>query len=368
VVSTHPASDGWRIFVFTHAPPIGSGLRVLQENHVVNGCCWLNHSGGASTRKFIELVRQHRCIKAWFSGHFHLGQDYQDSITFPSVPEDAGHYPNRGSCVFAQTSVMRSGTSRDKRQQSRLIRGNKNGFEICTVNHATGGTVRLDATITYTDSEHETGVYAHEHDDLKHDNFMSVYSPSETDGCMVLTESGELTLDVTRGECVSGETIAWTKLACGRVLGIYDGRLIEYDPSTLAPLGLVCGFDELQGKRLVVVDSGMDALCDVSTELGMEGADCAGDATSTKEQAVLLVDDESGLITVVQPNEDGSYWRKIVRNKMVRMQEKRREEAAAAYAAQVNAKSVASTWGPYTSTVGTAVTTGVKQPVKEVKA
>jgi len=80
------------------------------------------------------------------------------------------------------------------------------------------------------------------------------------------------------------------------------------------------------------------------------------------------VDDESGLITVVQPNEDGSYWRKIVRNKMVRMQEKRREEAAAAYAAQVNAKSVASTWGPYTSTVGTAVTTGVKQPVKEVKA
>ena len=56
-VAAHPAEDGWKIFVFTHAPPIGSGLRVLQENHVVNGCCWLNHSGGASTRKFIELVR-----------------------------------------------------------------------------------------------------------------------------------------------------------------------------------------------------------------------------------------------------------------------------------------------------------------------
>ena len=98
-VQDHPAEQGWKIFVFSHAPPMGSGLRVLQENHVVNGCCWLNHSGGSSTRKFIEIVRENSCIKAWFSGHFHLGQDYQDSITFPE-----GN--NRGSCVFAQTSVM----------------------------------------------------------------------------------------------------------------------------------------------------------------------------------------------------------------------------------------------------------------------
>ena len=44
LTATHKAEDGWRIFVFSHAPPMGSGLRVLQENHVVNGCCWLNHS------------------------------------------------------------------------------------------------------------------------------------------------------------------------------------------------------------------------------------------------------------------------------------------------------------------------------------
>lgn len=59
VVESHPAEEGWKIFVFTHAPPIGSGLRVLQENHVVNGCCWLNHSG--DNAKFIALVRKHRC-------------------------------------------------------------------------------------------------------------------------------------------------------------------------------------------------------------------------------------------------------------------------------------------------------------------
>ena len=45
-VASKPADEGWKLFIFTHAPPMGSGLRVLQENHVVNGCCWLNHSGG----------------------------------------------------------------------------------------------------------------------------------------------------------------------------------------------------------------------------------------------------------------------------------------------------------------------------------
>ena len=85
LVKTHPAEEGWKVFVFTHAPPNGSGLRVLQENHVVNGCCWLNHSNEKQCKKFIELVREHRCIKAWFSGHFHLGQDYQDSITVSHI-------------------------------------------------------------------------------------------------------------------------------------------------------------------------------------------------------------------------------------------------------------------------------------------
>ena len=38
----------------------------------------------------------------------------------------------------------------------------------------------------------------------------------------------------------------------------------------------------------------------------------------------MLYSDDSDDITVVQPNEDGSYWRKIVRNKMHRMKEARR--------------------------------------------
>ena len=45
-----------------------------------------------------QLVRENPSIKAWFSGHFHLSHDYEDSITFPG-----GN--NRGSAVFAQVSI-----------------------------------------------------------------------------------------------------------------------------------------------------------------------------------------------------------------------------------------------------------------------
>merc|ERR1711912_203088 len=97
--------------------------------------------------------------------------------------------------------------------------------------------------------------------------------------------------------------------------------VIEYDASTLAPLGLVVGKDELKGRSVAVIDS------------GLESQDASYDAAQieAKEQAVILYDEE-GNVTVVQPNEDGSYWRKIVRNKMIRMKEKRREMAAQQFA------------------------------------
>ena len=41
------------------------------------------------------------------------------------------------------------------------------------------------------------------------------------------------------------------------------------------------------------------------------------------------VDEGADDVTVVQPNEDGSYWRKLVRNKMKRTREMKRQKAAA---------------------------------------
>ena len=59
---------------------------------------------------------------------------------------------------------------------------------------------------------------------------------------------------------------------------------------------------------------------------------------------------------MIQPNEDGSYWRKIVRNKMHRMREQRRVKAAGKWYKEKfgddSEPAVLSSWGPYTSTVG----------------
>ena len=99
-------------------------------------------------------------------------------------------------------------------------------------------------------------------------------------------------------------------MSCGRALGMLNGNLIEYDSSTLAPLGLVVGADELVGKRIGVINSGLDAdTCAIMMEEveGMEGMDCAGMAGDLREQAVVLLDKETGQVTVVQPNEDVSF-------------------------------------------------------------
>jgi hypothetical protein len=326
LVRSHTAEDGWKVFVFSHAPPMGAGLRVLQKNHVVNGCCWLNHSG-----------------------HFHLGQDYEDSITFP-----AGN--NRGSCVFVQTAVMREGSTRDGRRQSRLVRGTTDGFEILTVNHAKDGAVRLDATISYPNAGHGCEVVvAHPSEDYDHDKFFSAYTPSDDDGCEIVDVDGKI-LDDAGADGV----VCWFRLKSGVVLGLHEGMIVEYDQSTLAPLGLVVAKDELAGRKVAVVDSGLDAECEVSEEVGMEGADCVDQEA---EQAVILYD-EAGSVTVVQPNEDGSYWRKIVRNKMIRMKEQRREKAAKRFIAEElgleSPTSLVSSWGPYVTTSGTAKNTGVQ--------
>lgn len=287
LVKSKPADEGWRIFVFSHAPPNGSGIRIIQENHVVNGCCWLNHSDEKNCRKFIELVREHRCIKGWFSGHFHLGQDYQDSITFPTIDPSEGPYPNRGSCVFAQTSVMRAGTSRDGRQQSRLLRGTKTGFEICTIDHKNEGKVRVDATITYRDDTHEVGVYAHEDEAYDHDNYFKVYQPQIDDHGYVCADDEELCL--LTPDPITEETVAWWKLSCGRVLGVVNGMLLEFDKSTLAPLGLVISGDELLGKQVAIVDSGLEECLINFEEDGMDGADCAdGEQDNSREQVSLI--------------------------------------------------------------------------------
>ena len=234
------------------------------------------------------------------------------------------------------------------RRQSRLVRGNKDGFEICTVNHAKGGEVRVDATIKYAD-EANVAWTAHPHEDLDHDSYFRAYTPQEEDGCYIENRGGTLNED----ELWDETTVCWWHMSDGAVLGVHDGMVIEYDPTTLAPLGMVVSKDELLGKKVAVIDASIEAAegCIVD-DRGVAIIDFA-----PKEQALVLYDEETNDVTVIQPNEDGSYWRKVVRNKMFRMKEMRRVAAAAKnYFQKMKGEdtelNVLSSYGPYTGTAG----------------
>lgn len=170
-VKSHPAEQGWKLLVFSHAPIMGSGLRVLQNVHVVNGCAWMNHCS-ENRKLFIQTVKENPQIKLWFSGHFHLSHDYEDAIS--SV----------GFCTFVQVGVVGPASSRDGRRQSRLIQGCSDRLKIYSINHhlreSNGrANLRLDVDISVASGEIK---YAHTDEDYDHAEWFQAYVPAEEDG------------------------------------------------------------------------------------------------------------------------------------------------------------------------------------------
>jgi hypothetical protein len=162
----------------------------------------------------------------------------------------------------------------------------------------------VDATITYRSQTNEVGVYAHEDEAYDHDNYFKVYQPQMNDHGYVCAEDEELCL--LTPDPITVETVAWWRLSCGRVLGVVNGMMLEFDKSTLAPLGLVVSGDELLGRQVAIVDSGLQECMINFEDDGMDGADCAdGSEEIHREQAVLVFDDDG--VTIVQPNEDGGF-------------------------------------------------------------
>jgi hypothetical protein len=94
------------IFVFSHAPPLGSQLRVLQYPHLRGGNAWLNQSNAPG--RFAALLAEHPQVRLWFSGHNHLAQHYEDSASLV------------GQCLFVHTGVIGS-ASRDGAHHSRIV-------------------------------------------------------------------------------------------------------------------------------------------------------------------------------------------------------------------------------------------------------
>jgi len=308
LVESHSFEDGWKILVFSHAPIIGSGLRVLQSVHIASGCAWLNHCS-PNRNRFIQIVRQNPQIKCWSSGHFHLSHEFQDSLV------------QVGSCTFVQVGVMGPQSTRDGRRQSRFFRGCGDEYiEIYSINHhvrvtaqnaneedldatETKAEVRLDATI---DLKNGRLIHAREQTNGKasggsalttetnDQKWFQAYVPQEEDGCYLEDLDGSI------GDTFAGK-VCWWHMADGKVLGLHQGQVVEYDAETLAPLGVVLTEEELNNREVLVVQN---------------------------RTTLALVDEATSDIEVVHPNADGSYWRKLSRSKVIRLEERAREEAA----------------------------------------
>ncbi len=106
--------------VFSHAPPIGCGLRTVPKVHVraTNAYLDQNHD----PYRWLRLVQEYPEIVMWFSAHYHLSHWHHDSIAI------------RYGTAFFTTGVHGSVT-RDGGRQSRVIEITKSGIEVYTLDH-----------------------------------------------------------------------------------------------------------------------------------------------------------------------------------------------------------------------------------------
>jgi predicted phosphodiesterase len=106
--------------VFSHAPPIGSGLRTVPNVHVraTNAYLDQNHD----PYRWLELIRSTPEIVVWLSAHYHLGHEHPDSSTV-----------KYGTYFF--TTGVHAGVTRDGNRQSRMIELENGRVRIFTLDH-----------------------------------------------------------------------------------------------------------------------------------------------------------------------------------------------------------------------------------------
>ena len=200
-------------FIFAHVPPIGSGLRVLQNIHLKCPNAWMNHTD--RPEQMFRLIQEFPQIKLWFSAHNHLGQQYADSIT------------RVGQCTFAHTGVI-GPVSRDGCRQSRLVEFDRRGFTLSTVDHY--------RRTCMPDWQHAY------------------------DGPVERLSHVELPVEAIHF-APSAMPQAADRLEIGRsVFGVARDMLVEYDREMAAPIGVVCDLDdgdrvEVRGRILEIISA-----------------------------------------------------------------------------------------------------------------
>eukprot|EP00898_Chlorokybus_atmophyticus_P003927 jgi/Chlat1/4535/Chrsp29S08895 len=260
-------NKGVPIIVFTHAPPLGCGLRVLHQVHVRNRCAFLNHTDDDADA-FIKLVQENPQISLWFSGHYHLSHNYADSI---SVTE--------GRCAFVQTGVIGQCT-KDGQRHSRVLKIIETGYEVYTLDHDD------DAPRLRLDLHHEFG---------------SPDPPSP------IVPVDELLCDPSKGylcgrtECsIIGENIEgvmWFPAGPSCMLALQDELLVEYNTRWRAPIGVVA--KGVEHARVRLLDSAGEEVT-------------VGDGS---EAVVAEITREDGSVERVERNDRGGFFKVFQPNK-----------------------------------------------------
>lgn len=285
------------VIVFSHAPPAGCGLRVVQGVHVRNRCAYLNHSDPKTAARFVDAVERHPAVALWFSGHYHLSHNYATSLSVV------------GRTTFVQVGVIGPGSSRDGLRQSRFVTGDASGFRLWSVDHGAGGALRLDLERGWWD-EGAPAVAPVPARDLLDPGADAAWLASSLD-CAV---EAPAEYDDDAAWPAAGAAAApteWHDAGGGCLLAHAGATVVEYSASLRSPVGFV--FDELPpGVALRFVDG--------------DGRAAAADAAA----AVEAVAADSTLLCRRERNADGGFSHAYQGNKWRRARRAAREAARAA--------------------------------------
>ncbi len=110
--------------IATHAPMLGSGLRILPSVHGIAGNAYINHCHHPAA--LAEIWTENPQIIIWLSGHSHLGHDYPDAIS------------ERRGTLFVHVGVPTAAASRDGCRHSRAIDFEDRDVKVRTYDHTAG--------------------------------------------------------------------------------------------------------------------------------------------------------------------------------------------------------------------------------------
>jgi len=273
---TVEANSEKNIVVFSHAPPMGCGLKVVQSVHVKNRCAWLNHSSDPG--QFMRIVNNCHNIKLWFSGHFHLSQNYAESISVLS------------NTAFVQTGVIGE-CNRDNLRQSRILKFDAEGFEVYTIDHD-DESLRLDLSSSWNDPRGPP-IPEQLAEELLCD-------PEDGDLCCGLEDCDPYLDWKANKRNTDGSPVRWISAGGDVLLAHQNNMLVEYHDSLCAPVGVVCL--DTRNKRIRMIGADGDEVSDVRADhaVAVEFADLL-----TGEIERVPRNDANSFYRIYQPNK----WR-----------------------------------------------------------